>query len=64
MAGLVGFEPTLYGIKTRGSYYQDYHNPLKQRLSLSHLLCVISKTKKTVVKTVVNLDKKSLKIYV
>ena len=29
MAGVVGFEPTVHGIKTRGYCYQESHNPLK-----------------------------------
>ena len=29
MAGVVGFERTVHGIKTRGYCYQDSHNPLK-----------------------------------
>ena len=28
MAGVVGFEPTVHGIKTRGYCCQDSHNPL------------------------------------
>ncbi len=55
MAGVVGFENTVQGIKTRGYRHQASHNPLKYFLSFSCFLCVTRKITKTVVKSVVKI---------